>query len=93
MSRSLRLRRWQKEALDLLAGQTGPDFLAVATPGAGKTTFALAAVLAACPSGGCPDRGLSQRSLSGPTGSVPSPCSEHCARRAGGASRQTVHSA
>jgi superfamily II DNA or RNA helicase len=45
MARSLRLRRWQKEALDLLAGQAGPDFLAVATPGAGKTTFALAAVL------------------------------------------------
>jgi superfamily II DNA or RNA helicase len=45
MVRSLRLRRWQKEALDLLAGQPGPDFLAVATPGAGKTTFALAAVL------------------------------------------------
>ncbi|WP_195210263.1 DEAD/DEAH box helicase [Actinomarinicola tropica] len=45
MSRSIRLRRWQKEALDRLAEHDGPDFLAVATPGAGKTTFALAAVL------------------------------------------------
>ena len=45
MARSLRLRRWQKEALDLLAERPGPDFLAVATPGAGKTTFALAAVV------------------------------------------------
>ena len=45
MPRSVRLRRWQKEALDLLAERDGTDFLAVATPGAGKTTFALAAVL------------------------------------------------
>lgn len=45
MSRSLRLRRWQKEALDLLELHPDPDFLAVATPGAGKTTFALTAVL------------------------------------------------
>jgi superfamily II DNA or RNA helicase len=45
MVRSVRLRRWQKEALDLLADHDGPDFLAVATPGAGKTTFALAAVV------------------------------------------------
>lgn len=45
MSRSLRLRRWQKEALDLLDSHPGPDFLAVATPGAGKTTFALTAAL------------------------------------------------
>jgi superfamily II DNA or RNA helicase len=41
--RSLRLRRWQKQALDLLADGTRADFLAVATPGAGKTTFALTA--------------------------------------------------
>jgi superfamily II DNA or RNA helicase len=43
--RSLRLRRWQKHALDLLDEQAAgrADFLAVATPGAGKTTFALAA--------------------------------------------------
>jgi superfamily II DNA or RNA helicase len=45
MSRSLRLRRWQKEALDLLDAHPGRDFLAVATPGAGKTTFALTAAL------------------------------------------------
>jgi superfamily II DNA or RNA helicase len=45
MVRSIRLRRWQKEALDLLAAHPGRDFLAVATPGAGKTTFALAAVI------------------------------------------------
>ncbi|MBK5223041.1 MAG: DEAD/DEAH box helicase family protein [Acidimicrobiia bacterium] len=45
MSRSVRLRRWQKEALDLLEQHGEPDFLAVATPGAGKTTFALAAVI------------------------------------------------
>jgi len=44
MARSLRLRRWQKAALDVLLGSEGPDFLAVATPGSGKTTFALAAV-------------------------------------------------
>ncbi|MEO6317289.1 MAG: DEAD/DEAH box helicase family protein [Acidimicrobiales bacterium] len=47
MVRSVRLRRWQKEALDLLAEHPGRDFLAVATPGAGKTTFALAAVIQA----------------------------------------------
>lgn len=45
MSRSLRLRRWQKEALDALAASPSPNFLAVATPGAGKTTFALTAVV------------------------------------------------
>ncbi|MGQ0431655.1 MAG: DEAD/DEAH box helicase [Microthrixaceae bacterium] len=45
MQRSLRLRRWQKEALDQLEAHTGKDFLAVATPGAGKTTFALTAAL------------------------------------------------
>lgn len=44
MARSVRLRRWQKAALDLLLERPGPDFLAVATPGSGKTTFALAAV-------------------------------------------------
>jgi superfamily II DNA or RNA helicase len=43
MARSIRLRRWQKAALDRLAHREGSDFLAVATPGAGKTTFALAA--------------------------------------------------
>jgi superfamily II DNA or RNA helicase len=40
----IRLRRWQKAALDAFGSRSGPDFLAVATPGAGKTTFALAAV-------------------------------------------------
>ncbi|MEZ5079070.1 MAG: DEAD/DEAH box helicase family protein [Thermoleophilia bacterium] len=43
MARSIRLRRWQKAALDAFDRRTTPDFLAVATPGAGKTTFALAA--------------------------------------------------
>jgi superfamily II DNA or RNA helicase len=59
--RDIRLRQWQRDALDLLdarlggadgrpvAGSSGAgdlhhDFLAVATPGAGKTTFALAAM-------------------------------------------------
>jgi superfamily II DNA or RNA helicase len=45
MARSVRLRRWQKQALDQLAAHPGPDFLAVATPGAGKTTFALTAAV------------------------------------------------
>ncbi|MFN0092236.1 MAG: DEAD/DEAH box helicase [Acidimicrobiales bacterium] len=44
MTRSIRLRPWQKRALERLADAAGPDFLAVATPGAGKTTFALTAV-------------------------------------------------
>ena len=44
MSRSVRLRLWQHAALDLFSASKGPDFLAVATPGAGKTTFALAAL-------------------------------------------------
>lgn len=43
MTRSLRLRPWQKLALERFSAAPGPDFLAVATPGAGKTTFALAA--------------------------------------------------
>ncbi|HTI34133.1 MAG TPA: DEAD/DEAH box helicase family protein [Miltoncostaea sp.] len=43
-SQRIRLRRWQKAALDAFRTRSGPDFLAVATPGAGKTTFALAAV-------------------------------------------------
>ncbi len=45
MPRSLRLRRWQKEALDRFESTPNRDFLAVATPGAGKTTFALTAAL------------------------------------------------
>lgn len=47
MSRRLHLRPWQVQALDHLAAHPSPDFLAVATPGAGKTTFALAAALRA----------------------------------------------
>ena len=35
------LRAWQQEALDVYAATQPRDFLAVATPGAGKTTFAL----------------------------------------------------
>lgn len=44
MSRSVRLRPWQHAALARFGASTHRDFLAVATPGAGKTTFALAAV-------------------------------------------------
>ncbi len=36
-----KLRAWQAEALDLYLSQLPRDFLAVATPGSGKTTFAL----------------------------------------------------
>lgn len=35
------LRTWQREAFDLYQRKRPRDFLAVATPGAGKTTFAL----------------------------------------------------
>jgi superfamily II DNA or RNA helicase len=42
-SRTLRLRVWQRRALDSFQASSDPDFLAVATPGAGKTTFALVA--------------------------------------------------
>ena len=44
MNRSVRLRPWQHAALARFAASPEPDFLAVATPGAGKTTFALAAL-------------------------------------------------
>ena len=44
MSRSVRLRPWQHAALHRFTDSTRPDFLAVATPGAGKTTFALTAL-------------------------------------------------
>src|SRR4051794_12071758 len=53
MTRTVRLRPWQKAALDRFLSAAGPDFLTVATPGAGKTTFALTAArhqLAATPS-------------------------------------------
>jgi superfamily II DNA or RNA helicase len=43
MTRTVRLRPWQKAALDRFVASQKPDFLAVATPGAGKTTFALTA--------------------------------------------------
>lgn len=39
----LRLRPWQRRALDIYERGPHRDFLAVATPGAGKTTFALTA--------------------------------------------------
>lgn len=45
MPRSVRLRPWQKEALERFQGSGRRDFLAVATPGAGKTTFALTAAV------------------------------------------------
>ena len=45
MARSVHLRPWQKEALDRFHAVDRTDFLAVATPGAGKTTFALTAIL------------------------------------------------
>ena len=42
MSSSRPLRAWQKAALDLYAAKGDPgDYLVTATPGAGKTTFAL----------------------------------------------------
>lgn len=44
MSRSIRLRPWQHAALTRYRASGQADFLAVATPGAGKTTFALAAL-------------------------------------------------
>jgi superfamily II DNA or RNA helicase len=45
MSRSVRLRPWQRDALERFRASGAPDFLAVATPGAGKTTFALTAAV------------------------------------------------
>jgi superfamily II DNA or RNA helicase len=45
MPRSVRLRPWQKAALERFHATDAPDFLAVATPGAGKTTFALTAAV------------------------------------------------
>jgi superfamily II DNA or RNA helicase len=44
VSRSIRLRPWQHAALTRYRATERRDFLAVATPGAGKTTFALAAL-------------------------------------------------
>ncbi len=51
MTQTVRLRRWQKRALEAFDARPGTDFLAVATPGAGKTTFALAAARRALSSG------------------------------------------
>ncbi|MFM2078748.1 MAG: hypothetical protein RJA49_2638, partial [Actinomycetota bacterium] len=42
MSDRVQLRPWQREAFDKFAASENKDFLAVATPGAGKTTLALA---------------------------------------------------
>jgi superfamily II DNA or RNA helicase len=47
----VRLRAWQREALRLFEASGRNDFLAVATPGAGKTAFALTAVKRALLSG------------------------------------------
>lgn len=44
MAAPIRFRAWQKEALAKLEARVHPSFLAVATPGAGKTTFALGAI-------------------------------------------------
>ncbi len=44
MPTTVRLRPWQKAALEKFTTDLKGDFLAVATPGAGKTTFALTAV-------------------------------------------------
>ncbi|QXC63354.1 DEAD/DEAH box helicase [Aquihabitans sp. G128] len=43
MTRSIRLRPWQKAAFEKFVASDQADFLTVATPGAGKTTFALTA--------------------------------------------------
>jgi superfamily II DNA or RNA helicase len=40
----IRFRAWQREALAKLESRVHASFLAVATPGAGKTTFALGAI-------------------------------------------------
>ena len=44
MSQTVSLREWQREALDTFSRHREPNFLTVACPGAGKTTFALAAI-------------------------------------------------
>ncbi|MEZ5215876.1 MAG: DEAD/DEAH box helicase [Ilumatobacteraceae bacterium] len=41
MSTTFRLRPWQRAAFDRFQASSESDYLAVATPGAGKTTFAL----------------------------------------------------
>ena len=44
LAAAIRFRAWQREALGKFEARVRASFLAVATPGAGKTTFALAAV-------------------------------------------------
>ncbi len=46
MATTVTLRRWQRDALIAFADRPQTDFLAVACPGAGKTTFALSAIRA-----------------------------------------------
>ena len=46
MATKVSLRRWQRDALIAFADRPLADFLTVACPGAGKTTFALAAIRA-----------------------------------------------
>lgn len=53
MATSIRLRPWQAEALERLEATPSTDFLAVATPGAGKTTFALTAAARHLAAGRC----------------------------------------
>ena len=53
MARTIRLRRWQKAALESFRARSETDFLAVATPGAGKTRFALAAARLSLAEGRC----------------------------------------
>lgn len=54
------LRPWQRAAFDLFRASGDADFLAVATPGAGKTTFALACARATLAGG---DPGTAPRRL------------------------------
>jgi superfamily II DNA or RNA helicase len=56
LSRRVRLRPWQKEALERFDGSGASDFLTVATPGAGKTTFALTAAVRRLAAPGGPRR-------------------------------------
>src|SRR4051794_3385946 len=51
MDRVVRLRPWQKQALDRFHAHAHKDFLALATPGAGETTFAIVAGLHALKGG------------------------------------------
>ena len=44
LAASILFRAWQKEALEKLEAHVHSNFLAVATPGAGKTMFSLGAI-------------------------------------------------